>query len=212
MFGRQDMCRTEKTEVEDTSAGCRHGSNLQQPSKTNMRRVYVEITHSPSGQGVWKGKCRRCRTYRLGCWRCVPFSSRAFRVLSGLSKAIIHNYPLVARILALSLFPEQVRLKSVSAEMTCLEGGGEAARNFAAVAVVTVTVVRSYVVFCRRRSVGGAECRIRVLGRLILSQSRRRTCRLLIRNPCHWREQIISSVVALPRTGYTILRLTITLH
>ena len=164
MFGRQDMCRTEKTEVEDTSAGCRHGSNLQQPSKTNMRRVYVEITHSPSGQGVWKGKCRRCRTYRLGCWRCVPFSSRAFRVLSGLSKAIIHNYPLVARILALSLFPEQVRLKSVSAEMTCLEGGGEAARNFAAVAVVTVTVVRSYVVFCHCRSVGGAECRIRVLG------------------------------------------------
>ena len=53
---------------------------------------------------------------------------------------------------------------------------------------------------------------VSILGRLILSQSRRWTCRLLIRNPCHWREQIISSVVALPRTGYTILRLTITLH
>ena len=75
----------------------------------------------------------------------------------------------------------------MSAEMTCLEGGGEATRNFAAAAVVTVAVERSHVVFSRRRSGVEAECRIRVLGRLIIIQSRRRTSGLLIRIPCHWR-------------------------
>ena len=102
--------------------------------------------------------------------------------------------------------------RSVSAEMTCLEGGREAASNFAAVAAVMAVVIRSHGV-CLSSSKQWRN-RIRGFGRLTAIQNRRRTWGLLIRSPWHWRGNHIirTSAVALPQTGYATRRLGMTQH